>query len=202
MNLRVVKLGGSLFDLPDLGRRVEAWLAQQAPQPTALLAGGGMFADAVRQFDAVHQLPSLFSHHLALQSMRQSARALSCLLPAHDYIGQLDQLRFCLASASEGNLPPRYVGVWDVVDYWLQEIEPTLRAKTLDWTLTSDSIAAKLAVSWNAKSLVMLKSCDPPGETPHAWSAAGAVDPQFAEIAAGLTVSWVNLRDAKFDDRA
>lgn len=199
MNLRVVKLGGSLFDLPDLGRRLEVWLTQRTPQPTALIAGGGMFADAVRQFDAVHQLPSLFSHQLALQSMQQSARALSCLLPAQDYVEQADQLRFCLASAYAGNLPPRYVGVWNVVDYWLQEIEPTLRAKTLDWTLTSDSIAATLANRWNAEALVLLKSCDPSGATPEAWSAAGDVDPQFSMSSVGVTVEWVNLRALELD---
>ncbi|UUO08949.1 hypothetical protein M4951_11665 [Blastopirellula sp. J2-11] len=194
MNLRVVKLGGSLFDLPDLGRRVEVWLAEQTPMPTVLIAGGGMFADAVRQFDAIHQLPSPTSHQLALSSMELGSQALAALLPTLDFIREADRLRLGLASAAQGICADSYVGVWNVIDYWRSEVEPTLSLTSLDWTLTSDSIAATLAHRWQADSLVLLKSCDRPGETVSDWAQAGVVDPQFTTAALGVNVTWGNLR--------
>lgn len=204
MKLRVVKLGGSLFDLPDLGRRVENWLAQQDPQPTVLIAGGGMFVDAVRRFDEVQKLPVYVSHLLALGGMKLASQALSALLPDLEYVSEVDRLGFTFASISTGNTSSDYAGIWCVVDYWLSEIEPTLAGDVpVDWTLTSDSIVAILSERWQADSIVLLKSCEQPGATPQNWRAAGAVDPQFAELVAELNVSWVNLRASKFgDDRA
>ncbi|EAQ77604.1 hypothetical protein [Blastopirellula marina] len=194
MNLRVVKLGGSLFDLPDLGRRVEVWLAQQTPMPTAFIAGGGMFADAVRRFDAIQQLPSPAAHLLALRSMELGSQALAALLPTLDLVREADPLRRVLASAAQGTCCDSYVGVWNVIDYWLDEVEPTLSSNSLDWTLTSDSISATLAQHWQAASLVLLKSCERPGETADDWTQAGAVDSQFAAAALGVNVTWANLR--------
>lgn len=198
MKLRVVKLGGSLFDLPDLGRRVEIWLAQQDPQPTVLIAGGGIFADAVRKFDWIHELEPRASHQLALQSMSLAAYALASLLPGRELVSGAVGVRSTLErlSAAEENA---YVGVWDGVEYWLRTVEPKLTEAALDWTLTSDSIAAVLARKWNADSLVLAKSCPCPAKPKWEWSGAGLVDAQFAEHSEGLVVAWVNLRAAEFD---
>ncbi|MFI4877163.1 MAG: hypothetical protein ACIALR_17545 [Blastopirellula sp. JB062] len=194
MRLRVVKVGGSLFACADLKRRISAWLASQRTMPTILIAGGGMFADAVRQFDAVHALRSADSHRLALQSMRLASAALATLSPEWDWIDGTSRLRQQLASLAAQTCAFDYVGVWNVCDYWQAEVEPTLAPATLNWTLTSDTIAAALASRWQADSLALFKSCAAPGETIADWSAAGGVDAQFASAAAGLSVTWVNLR--------
>ena len=48
-NIRVVKIGGSLLDLPDLSTRLSSWLNRQAPMPTVWIVGGGMAVDALRE---------------------------------------------------------------------------------------------------------------------------------------------------------
>ena len=58
MKLAVVKIGGSLLNLPDLPSRFAAWrssVANTSP-PMLLLAGGGQMADAVRQADLLFRL--------------------------------------------------------------------------------------------------------------------------------------------------
>ena len=49
--IRVVKIGGSLFQFPALVQNLRSWLASQPRALNVLLAGGGRFADAVRDLD-------------------------------------------------------------------------------------------------------------------------------------------------------
>ena len=49
----VVKVGGSLYHLPDLGRRLRCWLATLDSLPCLLLPGGGPTADVIRTLDRV-----------------------------------------------------------------------------------------------------------------------------------------------------
>jgi hypothetical protein len=51
---RVVKLGGSLLDLPHLAPRLQSWLGGEPDKLTLLLVGGGEFVEAMRQLDQVH----------------------------------------------------------------------------------------------------------------------------------------------------
>ncbi len=65
------------------------------------------------------------------------------------------------------------------------------------WNITSDSIAAQIAVTHNASRLILLKSIDIPQGT--TWSEAaerGWVDPYFPTIieTANLTVDAINFR--------
>src|SRR5262249_17829191 len=65
----VVKVGGSLFDLQDLGPRLHALLTVRPQCSPLLVPGGGAVADVVRALDRRHQLGEETSHWLALQAM-------------------------------------------------------------------------------------------------------------------------------------
>src|SRR5689334_2565684 len=78
----VVKVGGSLYDLPDLRERLSGWLAQQGAAPILLVPGGGMTADAIRTWDRLHHLGEEASHWLAIQALSVNARFLQELLPS------------------------------------------------------------------------------------------------------------------------
>ncbi len=52
----VVKVGGSLFDLPDLGPRLVQFLARLPTREIILVPGGGPIADLIRKFDQLHGL--------------------------------------------------------------------------------------------------------------------------------------------------
>ncbi|MFP6671619.1 MAG: hypothetical protein VB857_09420 [Pirellulaceae bacterium] len=49
--IRVVKIGGSLFDYSDLAAAWNQWLSRESKMMTVIIAGGGPYADLVRQWD-------------------------------------------------------------------------------------------------------------------------------------------------------
>src|SRR5262249_28790698 len=77
----VVKVGGSLFDLPDLCPRLSRWLATLSARRVLLVPGGGPTADVLRLLDRVHRLGEEASHWLALQALALNAHFLARLLP-------------------------------------------------------------------------------------------------------------------------
>jgi len=76
----VAKVGGSLFDLPDLRQRLDAWLATVDDACVLLAPGGGAGADVILQFDRTHRLGDEASHWLALRVVTVNAHFLSRLL--------------------------------------------------------------------------------------------------------------------------
>ena len=174
----VVKVGGSLYDLPDLGVRLRAFLASLDP-PRLVIPGGGPTADVVRAFDRDHGLGPVVAHWLALRACAMNAWFLRELLPTSEVVdhphacpslGILDPHAFALADEGrEGCLPHH-------------------------WEATSDSVAARVAEVAGA-DLVVLKSIDIEGD----WERVardGHVDPIFPGIVAraSLRVRAVNLR--------
>src|SRR6516162_7930908 len=93
----VVKVGGSLLDLLDLGLRLRAWLAQQTRSRLLLLPGGGPTADVVRELDRRHRLGEAASHWLALRCLSVNAWLLSALLPEvpTQVVGQVSDCAAC-----------------------------------------------------------------------------------------------------------
>ena len=89
--------------------------------------------------------------------------------------------------------------VFAVADF-LRRVEPQLSGPSLPhaWSVTSDSIAARLASALEACELVLMKSRDAVvGLTAEEAAQAGLVDEFFPVAAAGLpALRWVNLRSA------
>src|SRR5439155_3520205 len=85
-SLAVVKVGGSLYDLPDLGDRLRRWLSALAAPHVLLMPGGGPTADVIRSFDHRHRLGEEASHWLALRALAVNAHFLACLLPEAEVV--------------------------------------------------------------------------------------------------------------------
>ncbi len=197
MAFAVWKVGGSLFDLPDLADRLFRLHANYDPRlPTVIIPGGGLFADAVRQIDQVHRLDPRHSHHLALDAMRLSASLVAGLFqlqPENDVCQQLADIE----AFQRGSEFPS-IQVWDVIDSWntlLPQVETICGSIPSDWRLTSDAIAGGLAALWGAERFVLVKSIDRPALRDwHACAEEGAVDEVFPGIAPHLpNIKWVNL---------
>jgi aspartokinase-like uncharacterized kinase len=179
----VVKVGGSLYDLPDLGPRLRRWMDSLETRAILLVPGGGALTEAVRGLDEVHGLGEEAAHWLALRALSVNAQFLANLLGAR-VGGCLNRWRLdgplildchAFAAADEGRagaLPHR-------------------------WSVTSDSIAARAAREINARQLVLLKSVTITEGID--WREAGRrgwVDEFFAEVVGNdLEVRTVNLRD-------
>jgi len=120
--------------------------------------------------------------------MGVSARLLATLMPDCRWETAWDGL-LPLLGAGDG----RQSIVFSPVQF-LREVETDLPPRPLphSWSVTSDSIAARIAQVLPAGELVLLKSADPPGD---AATRPPYVDEYFATAAQGLNrVRFVNLR--------
>jgi aspartokinase-like uncharacterized kinase len=181
----VVKVGGSLFDLPELGPRLERWLAGLAPADVLIVPGGGPTADVIRALDDLHHLGEEKAHWLALRTLALNARVLADLLPAATVLESPDARRRPLAI-----LDPFAFCVAD-------ERDRPEEALPHAWSVSSDSIAARVAIRSRARELILLKSVTiPDGTDWDAAAAAGHVDLTFPGIVrnAGLAVRAINFR--------
>ncbi len=180
MGLVVAKVGGSLFDLPDLRDRLHVW-RETVAGPVVLLPGGGEGADVIRHLDRVHRIGEEQAHWLAMRTLAVNAQFLSALVDApvvpiavnpSGPVAVLDPHAFCQTDKERAGPLPH------------------------SWQVTSDTIAARVAEVSGAE-LVLLKSADlPAGMTWEAAGAAGLVDETFAAVVgrAQLRVEWINLR--------
>jgi aspartokinase-like uncharacterized kinase len=183
----VVKVGGSLFDLPDLGPRLRRWLNGLRERAVLLVPGGGPTTDVVRDLDRRHALGEESAHWLALMALAVNAQFLAALLP---HAAVVDQVSACPELWRQGLVP-----VLDVYRFALDdEREPGRLPHS--WAVTSDSVAARVAVVAGARRLILLKSASIPDGTGWAEAARqGVVDPYFAEVVGRtLPVQTVNLR--------
>ncbi|HKB03165.1 MAG TPA: hypothetical protein VKD90_13145 [Gemmataceae bacterium] len=184
--LVVAKVGGSLFDLPDLRDRLLTWAAAAEAKHVVLVPGGGESADVIRRLDRVHGLGESAAHWLAIRMLTVNAHFLAELLdvpliesvspPGESRVVVLEPHAFC--RADEGQ--PAAVGH--------------------SWSVTSDSIAAWVAAVAGGP-LVLLKSMDlPDGVSWEKAAASGLVDDALAHVIRvhDLAVSWVNLREPVF----
>jgi aspartokinase-like uncharacterized kinase len=183
--LTVVKVGGSLFDLPDLGLRLRAWLDCLRARPVLLVPGGGPTADVVRAWDRVHVLSEETAHWLALSALTLNARFMAELLKV-----RMVADGFALAAAE--------IAVLDAYAFACAD-EGQPGSLPASWDSSSDSVAARCAVVCGARRLVLLKSVTIP--TGMAWGEAaeqGFVDRHFAAtVSQGLEVQAVCLRSWK-----
>ena len=146
----VVKVGGSLAENPnpqalktlatELGSTVEKY-------QIAVVPGGGKFADAVRELDSKFNLPAAISHRMAILAMDQFGLLLSQLTPKSQTCSSLkDAQKISKIGRVAILLPSNLFSTED-------PFEPS-------WDVTSDSIAAYLAIKLHAPQLVLVTDVD------------------------------------------
>ena len=187
--IRVIKVGGSLFDWPPLAAALQNWINDQPPAKNVLLAGGGEFAEAIRRADRLFSLGAESSHWLSIEALRVSTRLLAAVVRDARLLTSYQDL------VSGVNQDSAITVIFDPSDL-LRNNEPQMPGKPLprSWSVTSDSIAARLAQILPADELVLLKSTDPPQVQLTAMAAAGYIDSHLPKIATLLPLRFVNLR--------
>lgn len=174
----VLKVGGSLLSRPDWPALLVPLLAAVGSRSCCLVVGGGPVVDGLRALDlAVPQSPCLM-HDLAIDAMRLTARLVAA------------RVHLPLTTA-----PP------DGADAAVLDVPAWLalgsRAATLPvgWHVTSDAIAARVAVE-HGGSLLVAKSVPPPPcpddrDLLASLARAGWVDEYFSVAAEPLsTITW------------
>lgn len=205
----MIKTGGSLLDLEDLGLRIRAVCRQRADRRCVLFPGGGGTANLVRDWHRRFRLSENAAHQLAIEALQLNAALLQQLLPGSRIIES--------GADFEGTGPDGigYGGIgYGGAGYErsgehaqililaprdeLERLEQKYpdEAPAHHWDVTSDSLAAWIAHCWMADELILLKSAD----CPHTLTVtdavrAGLVDPCFPGIAGHLPrVSWCAAR--------
>jgi len=181
----VVKVGGSLLEWPELPARLAGVLDARRGSRPALLAGGGAAADLIRRLDAAHRLGEEASHALALRALDLTAHALARLVPDGIVVDAIPAVESAWSRGLTPIVAPRPI---------LDADDGSPDALRHSWQITSDSIAARLAVLLRADTLLLLKSAPAPRDVPEAVR-LGRVDPAFAVASAPIRrVLYLNLR--------
>ena len=178
--LTVVKIGGSLLGSPRLDP-VLAAIADARPARAVVVPGGGPFADAVRETQALLGFGDALAHRLALDAMSAVTAILTDRHPALAVAAGADEIA---AQQRAGFVP-----VWD--PRGLRSGRPDIPEI---WDVTSDSLAAWLARETGADRLVLVKSADAPtGASLAELAGAGLVDAAFPAFASrfGGTVTVI-----------
>jgi len=197
----VYRLGGSLFTLHNLGRRIRSVLRRHPNRQPLFVVGGGAAADIVRHWDQQHRFGDETAHRLALKAMRINEALLTELLPEARLIATRDEAQQVWAASG-----------WPVLcaDAFMESEEDRIQqageaaVRELlphTWDVTSDSLAAWITLRWPADGLVLMKSIPlPAGNDPCEWSETGAVDRYFSNLVPSLSrLGWVNLRDENLE---
>lgn len=186
--IQVIKLGGSLLNLPDLARRLRLVTKSLVGAYPVFIVGGGRAADLVRDFDETHQLGEQTSHWLAVRAMQLNTYLVAAIMDRWRMVSDVDG---CEAAWQVRDLP--------LVDplVWLENEHARGVTVPHRWTFASDSIAAHIAVGLQAYKLTLLKSALPSEVTCDVNRAIseGMLDKDFAATAAPIAaVEMVNLR--------
>lgn len=193
MRVTVLKLGGSLLDLADLPDRLRAVFAMFDGDWPLLVCGGGEAADIVRRWYETHALDEEQSHWLAMESIRLNQRLLLTLMPELELVSN--------RAAAESAWTRGRVPLLDLMSFVGLEESQAERGTTLPhtWDVTSDSLAAWVAIRWPASRLVLLKSVElsheENGWTLQAAADSGFVDRYFPNLGPKLPPTfWCDLR--------
>jgi aspartokinase-like uncharacterized kinase len=175
--LTVIKVGGGLTGIPGALEHVCGRIAR-AGEAHALVVvpGGGLFADAVRSFDAELGLSSEVAHWMAILAMDLYGHVLADQIRSAALVEESGEISATVCRGSVAVLAPyRWMRAADVLPH--------------TWGVTSDSIAAFIAGALGAIRLVLIKPAVD-GEP---------VDPCFrAALPAGLpyrVVPWETIEE-------
>src|SRR5262245_16960686 len=98
----VVKVGGSLFDLPDVVPRLQHFLKNYSECRVLLITGGGTAANLVRTRDDYDEIGEVPSHWLAVRAMSFHSYVLESILGRSRVVANLS----AAASAWQRGLIP------------------------------------------------------------------------------------------------
>lgn len=190
MHVSVIKVGGSLFDLPDLSTRLLRLLDQLGESRPLLICGGGRAADLVREWDRLHQLEASQAHWLAIHSLSLNEQLLCTSLPK---TRRVSSKREALQAWDNGLIP-----VLNSYNYLTRTSSRLVKSLPETWDVTSDSIAAWVTLTWPSEELILVKSVNLPEEELNAsdLADAGLVDAYFPKLAESVPcLRWCCLRD-------
>tara|TARA_R110002049_G_scaffold127650_2_gene284494 strand:+ start:271 stop:846 length:576 start_codon:yes stop_codon:yes gene_type:complete len=165
----VVKLGGSLYNSPELKHWLQSLVETSISTPIVIVPGGGPFADQVREAQTLHHFDDSSAHHMALMAMKQFGLMLIALEAKCQPFNALKL--------------EQSLSVWLPDDSLL--MEPSL---THSWDVTSDSLSLWLASKLDAEQLFLVKHIQTHTGSIQKLTADHVIDRHFADLFAIHTI--------------
>jgi len=178
----VLKLGGSLLSSPILVQWLNLAL-KEGKGSVVIVPGGGVFADQVRSTQKIWQYDDQTAHYMAILAMQQMALLFKGLCSDLCLVNKVE--------ATHHALHQKKVVVWSPL-----ATELDVAKIKASWDVTSDTLAAWLAVQLSAEQLILVKSAQlPENATLEQLSEQTLVDKAFADFTRhhALAVNCVNL---------
>ena len=147
----IIKFGGSITErgtlkqIMQLGKTLSSLFDRT--QDFAIVPGGGLFAEFVRETQEKYNLDDEQAHWMAIQAMEQHANFLLKFMPNSNL--------YDFSSKDFESLIFDKLPILRVMKYMRTE-----SALERTWNSTSDAIAAEIAIKINAEKLVFLKDID------------------------------------------
>lgn len=178
----VIKVGGSLHNSPTLRDLLDVLAERASVEHLLVIPGGGPFADAVHRSFRRLRLSEKGAHRMALLAMDQYGLLLSDLEPRAVAVHTLTRAQ---QVARAGKLPILLAA----------RAVPSAKELPPSWSVTSDSVAAWIAVRTGARRLILLKSVPIPSGTSAVTAKelieAGVLDRAFAGVSRRTAEVWV-----------
>ena len=182
----VVKIGGSLQNSSDLNNWLQV-LKEHGSGKIVIVAGGGKFADAVREAQVRDGFDDKKAHEQALLAMEEYAQLLNAMVPEFELVSDIASIHNCLAKEK--------VPIW--LPFKLIIKDNTIPAS---WDVTSDSLAFWLALQLNIKSVILLKTVSLPENYSgiHELVERGLIDPYAIKVLdkSRLEIKWMKSSDS------
>ena len=161
----IVKIGGSLFNSPNLQSLLDK-IATIENKQIIIVPGGGPFADQVRQASNMWNIPEATAHPMAVMAMQQFAHLLFSLN------GNIETLSSYNEVSSNLSTPG--------IRIWMPYMDVTQDCNYPgNWNTTSDSLAVWLASKLSADKLIIVKSANVQNKTYQQIVSSPVVDGYF-----------------------
>lgn len=171
----VVKLGGAMMHAAELRPWLAACAGQGSTVRCVVVAGGGGFADGVRELDRRWNLPATLSHELAIAGMGLNAAVLAALAPGATLFSNLAAVPAGQAAA-----------IWQP-----DQNSSASLGLPASWDVSADSIALRVAERVDAERLVLVKSLPPSqmaGRSLAQLARDGVIDPALPSLSSGIAI--------------
>ncbi|OQK18351.1 hypothetical protein AU255_11200 [Methyloprofundus sedimenti] len=164
----VVKLGGSLLSHTELAQFLQL-AKQHGKGQVVIVPGGGVFADQVRITQQQWQYNDRTAHYMAILAMQQMALLFQGLCADLVIVNNVEMIR----SSMQQN-----VVIWSPLS---SELDAA--GIPANWDITSDTLAAWLAVQLAIDHLILVKSADfSANSTLQHLSTFGIIDDAFVDF--------------------
>ena len=164
----VLKLGGSLLSHAPLTQILQ--LATKAGiGQVVIVPGGGVFAEQVRLTQQQWQYDDQTAHYMAILAMQQMALLLQSLCAGLVIVNNVAMIRASMQ---------QHTVIWSPLS---SELDAT--GIPASWDITSDTLAAWLAVQLSIEHVMLVKSAEFSADSTIAQlSASGVIDKAFARF--------------------